>query len=139
MDSPDYYNRDMFCAMPILGSCSVSAVIPQRNVEEKNVRGDENKFDGGKPMWDLLPWNAVEAIVEVLTYGATKYRPNGWKAVENPVERYTAALFRHLVAWRKGEDIDPESNHSHLAHALTNLVFLYELELAERERQLKEI
>ena len=31
---------------------------------------------------------------------------------------------RHLIAWRKGELIDPESKLPHLAHAGCNLIFL---------------
>ena len=41
------------------------------------------KFDTGKPRWSLLPWNQVEQIVEILTFGAKKYADNNWKKVEN--------------------------------------------------------
>ena len=37
------------------------------------------KFDGGKMRWDLLPYDAVEKIVDILTYGAEKYDPNNWQ------------------------------------------------------------
>ena len=92
------------------------------------MRGDENKFDGGKHMWDLLPIQSMEDIVDILTYGANKYEPNGWMKVKDAKRRYIAAFFRHFMAWLKGEKIDPESGKPHLAHALTNLVFINELE-----------
>jgi len=88
--------------------------------------GDKHKFDGGKLRYDLLPVDAVESVVKVLTYGAEKYCDNGWKEVPNAIERYYAALLRHLVAWRKGEEIDLESGLKHLEHAACNIVFLLE-------------
>lgn len=81
------------------------------------------KKDFDKLRWDLLPWASVEPIVQVLTYGAKKYSDNSWQKVES--FRYKGALYRHLVAFEKGELVDDESGLPHLAHALTNLVFLY--------------
>jgi hypothetical protein len=84
----------------------------------------ELKFDDGKPRWELLPFDAVGAVVDVLTFGAKKYAPNSWRALENGRERYTGALLRHLVAWNAGEQIDPESGLHHLAHVACNALFL---------------
>jgi len=81
------------------------------------------KHDSEKLQWDLVPWEELEEIVRVLTYGAEKYAPDNWKMVE-PKERYFSALLRHVVAWRKGEKLDPETGISHLAHAGCNLLFL---------------
>lgn len=86
------------------------------------------KHDEGKLRLDLLPPVALERIGAVLTYGATKYTPNGWRAVPDANRRYTAALLRHLLAAMRGEKIDRESGLSHLAHLATNAVFLLELE-----------
>jgi len=83
-----------------------------------------NKYDQGKLRWDLLPIAEIEDIVKILTFGAAKYAPNNWQLVDNGTDRYYAALMRHLVAWRKGELIDPESGESHLSHAACCLVFL---------------
>lgn len=82
------------------------------------------KFDGNKLRMDLIPPQAISAIAEVLTYGAEKYSPESWRLVEPFYDRYYAAALRHLIAWRSGEKIDPESKISHLKHALCNLVFL---------------
>lgn len=84
------------------------------------------KADTGKDQWNLLPIAPIEQVVKVLTYGANKYAPENWRNVES--ERYVAALFRHIVAWRKGEKFDKETNLHHLAHAICNLIFLMELE-----------
>ncbi len=88
------------------------------------MRGDTHKFDANKPMWDLLPLKEVEKIVYVLTYGADKYKPDGWKGVPQAKERYLAAALRHLCAYQSGEPCDAESGLSHLAHAACCLVFL---------------
>lgn len=84
----------------------------------------EMKKDKGKLRWDLVPWECVEPLVDILTFGAEKYSANEWQNVPNGPERYKAALFRHLIAWCKGEKTDPESGRSHLHHALCNLVFM---------------
>lgn len=87
------------------------------------------KYDSGKLRWDLLPWPAIQEVVHVMTFGASKYAPNGWRHVPGAKERYFAALHRHLYAWSEGERIDPESGLLHLAHVATNSVFLLWFEL----------
>lgn len=83
------------------------------------------KFDSGKLRYDLIPVDAIEGIAEALTMGAAKYGDHNWQGIDP--ERYYAALFRHLIAWRKGEIDDPESGLNHLKHVLVNTVFLLEL------------
>jgi hypothetical protein len=85
------------------------------------------KADAGKPRWELLPLDPIEMVVRVLTFGASKYSDDGWRKVENAKERYFGALLRHIFAFRRGEWLDPESGLPHIAHALCNLVILYEL------------
>lgn len=84
------------------------------------------KYDNDKPRWDLLCPGLVEEAVDVLTFGAKKYGAWNWQKVSDSENRYFSALIRHIVAYKKGEKIDPESGKSHLAHALCNLMFLYE-------------
>lgn len=86
------------------------------------------KLDSEKLRYDLLPPLAEEAVVGVLTYGARKYAPDNWRKVPDASDRYFAAARRHLASWRKGERVDPESGHPHLAHAICCLLFLAELE-----------
>lgn len=89
-----------------------------------------NKDDNGKLRWDLLPYESVEEVVRVLTYGCTKYgnseefAVSNWQTVSNPQSRYFAAAMRHLVEWKTRSSIDRESGYSHLAHACANLLFL---------------
>lgn len=86
--------------------------------EEKKGR----KYDGGKLLWDLFPFDVAEGVVDILTYGANKYEPNNWQAVET--YRYISAFFRHFIAWLTGEENDQESGKHHLDHALCNLIFI---------------
>lgn len=85
------------------------------------------KHDAEKNMLHLLPTVAIERVGEVLTFGAKKYAPNGWRKVDKR-SRYYAATLRHLMAWNRGEDMDPESGLRHQAHACCSLMFLLEAE-----------
>lgn len=96
--------------------------------------GDQSqKKDGGKDRWSLLPWKGVRWIVKVLGFGAKKYKPGGWRTVDNAVERYGDAAARHLAAYLDGEIIDPESGLPHLAHMSCCAIFLLELDPRHQE------
>lgn len=86
------------------------------------------KNDQDKIRLDLIEPSFIEAVGKVLTFGAKKYEPNNWQKVDNPVNRYYAAAMRHLMAWREGEEKDPESGINHLAHVATNIMFLMHFE-----------
>lgn len=81
------------------------------------------KFDQDKIKLHLLPPDVLEEIGKVLTFGAAKYSERNW---ENGMSwsRPYGALLRHMFAWWKGEDNDPETGLSHLAHAGCCLFFL---------------
>lgn len=79
----------------------------------------------GKTRFDLVPFGAIGEIADVLAYGADKYEANNW-ARGTAWSRYFAALCRHVFAWWRGEDQDPETGFSHLAHAGCCLLFLLE-------------
>ena len=88
--------------------------------------GSGVEHDTGKPDWSLLPLDATEKVVEVLTHGAEKYSRDNWKEVPNAENRYYSAMMRHVVSFRRGEYLDPESGLPHLAHAICCLLFLLE-------------
>jgi hypothetical protein len=80
------------------------------------------KLDKGKPRFDLLPSAALTEVVRVLTFGAEKYAPYNYLGLE--WSRLFAALMRHLWAWWRGEENDPETGISHLAHAGAGVLML---------------
>jgi Domain of unknown function (DUF5664) len=89
------------------------------------------KHDSGKIKAALLAdfSSALNEIAKVGTHGADKYSRQGWLTVENGQERYTDAMWRHLLAHGSGETLDPESGLSHFAHFAWNALAVLELEL----------
>lgn len=96
------------------------------------------KFDNGKPRMDLLDPYATEQLALVLTFGAQKYAAWNWtKGLA--FSRLIGAALRHIFAFMRGEDLDPESGLPHLAHAQCCLMFLLSMtqrhpELDDREK-----
>lgn len=64
----------------------------------------------------LIPPHAMEQTAWVHKLGADKYGPWNWRETGVCASTYVNAILRHLNAWRDGEDLDPESGISHLAH-----------------------
>jgi len=94
------------------------------------------KLDGGKIKVGLMMGgfsNALMEVAKVATYGANKYSPNGWKSVPEAKERYTDAMYRHLLAEQQGEMFDEESELLHAAHAAWNALARLEFILEETE------
>ena len=89
------------------------------------------KDDQDKIRLDLIEPEFIEGIGNVLTKGAQKYSENSWQNVENAENRYYAAALRHLMAWRKGEVYDEETDVNHLLHAACNLMFLFHFDRKE--------
>lgn len=89
---------------------------------EKND-GVALKFDSEKLRVDLLPAYSLEEIAKVLTFGAKKYDSWNWTKGFK-WSRLIGAALRHLFAFMRGQDKDPESGLSHLAHLGCCVVFL---------------
>lgn len=92
------------------------------------------KYDSGKSLMSLVPPNALKEVADVLTIGASKYDPGNWMIVDELMYRYSNAAERHLMAWRLGEQLDPETGKNHLAHAICCLMFMLEKESVPEER-----
>ena len=90
---------------------------------------DGVKYDSKKPKMNLLPPKAIVEVAKVLTFGAQKYGPENWKELEDLQNRYLAGALRHIFAHMDGEQLDPETGLSHMAHALCCLLFKLEIEL----------
>ena len=85
------------------------------------------KSDAGKPRPTLVPVSLIEAVTAVRMYGNEKYHdPENWRQVEP--QRYRDALYRHWLAYLKGEKCDQESGLPHLWHLACNAAFLIEME-----------
>lgn len=90
------------------------------------------KLDHGKPDMSLLLdfGLALRGVAEVGTHGLHKYSRNGWVEVPDGINRYTAAMNRHLFR-EKYENLDPDSKLAHAKATAWNA--LARLELMERE------
>lgn len=96
-----------------------SQVRPDKILQEKGG----TKYDGDKNMVELIPVEFIEQVGLALTFGAKKYSPDNWRKGFK-WRRLVGATLRHVYAWSAGEDKDPESGLSHLAHAGACLAFL---------------
>ena len=96
------------------------------------------KDDSTKNRLDLIPYDVVWAVGEILTFGAAKYADRNWEKGMR-WGRCFAALMRHLFAWWQSQsptttsflfgELDMETQKSHLHHAGACLFFLIGYEL----------
>jgi hypothetical protein len=107
------------------------AGVSQINQEQKPT-GTALKFDSDKLPLNLLSTEALNQTAAVLAFGAQKYAEHNWRkgfAWSRPL----AAAMRHITAFNDGEDCDPESGLSHLAHAACCIMFLLEFQKTHPE------
>jgi hypothetical protein len=111
----------------------LASVRPDSDWRDKWAGSNTNvKQDTGKLRYDLMPFDALDYVAKVLTYGIKKYpRPEeNWRvnSVKDDIYRYKAALLRHYSAMAQGETLDSESGLPHMAHIATNSLFILALE-----------
>ena len=73
--------------------------------------------------YDLLPYEALDEVARVYSFGAKKYANDNW------LKGYSwrlslGALLRHVARFAAREDRDPESGLHHLAHAVFHCLAL---------------
>ena len=85
--------------------------------------GGATKHDREKIPLELLPVESLEEIAKVLAFGQAKYDSWNWSKGFQ-WSRLFGACLRHLFAYMRGENKDPESGLSHLAHAGCCILFL---------------
>ena len=92
--------------------------LSDRDKQEQALR-----YNQGKLQWSIVDFDSLEGLVRVLEYGAAKYAPDNWKK-GMPVTQVSESLMRHLFAFLRGEDVDPESGCRHISHVMCNTMFL---------------
>lgn len=110
--------------------------VKKARVPKQATDNDQSaKADKGKLELSLVNPRLVKAVAEVRMYGTNKYGDSeNWRKVEP--KRYVDALYRHLLAYIEGNEVDEESGLSHLAHMACNLSFLLDKEyLKEHESE----
>lgn len=79
----------------------------------------------------LVPTVAIREMAHVLHLGAVvkEYGVYNWRESEGvKTTTYTAAMMRHLLQFTDGEDVDEDSNRSHLAHIMATCAILLDAE-----------
>lgn len=80
--------------------------------------------DEGKPMVQLIDPKFLLEVGQVMAFGAKKYAPNNFKkGIE--YTRLAGSVLRHVLYFLSGENHDPESGLTHLAHAGASLMMLH--------------
>ena len=99
-------------------------------IEAIEVIEDPKQAAGNKKIsLQLIPPAANESCAIALRTGADKYGEWNWRYSESiEVMTYLGAIRRHLDAFLEGEDIDPESNTSHLGHIMAGCAILLDAE-----------
>ncbi len=77
-------------------------------------------YSEGKPGVDQIPVEVLLEWGEVFSYGEKKYDRANWLK-GNDWHQFQGSALRHIYAFWRGEDIDPESGLPHLSHALWNI------------------
>lgn len=107
--------------------------FPELDPTGKDPHAPGAKLDAGKNRLGLVLGGfalALEQVGRVGTYGAQKYTADGWVSVPNGIERYTDAMYRHMLREAAGEAVDRDTGLLHAAHAAWNA--LARLDLAIR-------
>ena len=113
-----------------------------QNVGDVNstARGSGARYNAGKPDFSLIPLMTLEDEARVWAYGKEKYAAWNWAKGMNWDIPFACAM-RHLAAWQRGEELDPESGLPHLAHAMCNLrmLTLYSVNYPEGDTRPREL
>ena len=99
--------------------------LGQGSPEDK--RGEGMRFNVGKPPMEFAPIHLLAGASQVFKIVTERehnpYPIWNW-AKGMPWTVPYACMLRHLGAWFRGEDIDPDSGHPHLDHVHCNLLML---------------
>lgn len=79
------------------------------------------KYDAGKAPLHLLNHDALLETAKVFGFGAEKYAKHNWRK-GIPLTRILDGVMRHCLELQKGNDVDPESELQHAAHAIAGLM-----------------
>jgi hypothetical protein len=91
--------------------------LPRIFDPNRSAENPKDRVGAGKPPLHLIPPAAEILEAVVMGLGAKKYGPYNWRMTKVRATVYIAAAKRHLAQWLDGQDDDPESGVSHLAHA----------------------
>lgn len=118
-----FETQHYFEAVPILKD---SGFIETRDKSGLDVEALKQRLSAENPKeaqgrkkcpMHLLSPSAMRETANALGSGAAKYGARNYRTAGVNATTYVAAILRHVTAWNDGEDLDPESGLSHIAHA----------------------
>lgn len=77
-----------------------------------------------KAPFSTVPARVIGELGVAMLEGACKYGRHNYRIAGVRASVYYDATFRHLSAWWEGQDIDPDSDLSHVIKAIASLVVL---------------
>lgn len=111
-----------FEAVPDVNSTKFYEEIGQALINPHDPKGASGSK---KAPLCMLPSFPLHEASWVLKSGADKYGPWNWRENEVCASTYRSAMQRHLDQWfDELEDVDRETNRSHLAHVIANACIL---------------
>jgi hypothetical protein len=110
----------------VVGEDAIQAEIAKRAAMEANVKQSNPKDIVGsfKVPYDLLPSPVLAECALGMLEGACKYGAHNYRVIGVRAKIYYSATRRHLDSWYEGEDVDPDSELSHITKAITSLIVL---------------
>ena len=78
----------------------------------------------GKVPMSTVPGYVMLEVGLAMLEGARKYGRHNYRDAGVRASVYYDALFRHMIAWWEGENVDPDSQLSHVTKAIATLVVL---------------
>ena len=79
----------------------------------------------------VLPMAVLAEVGTGMLEGASKYGRHNWRGAGIRGSVYFDATIRHLFSWWEGEDIDPDSDLSHVTKAICSLMVLRDAMIQE--------
>lgn len=93
-----------------------------RKTEEIGKKNDANKL---RP--SLLPWESLQAVIEVMAHGEKKYGSENWRSVDP--QRYRDALARHVISYMSGDRYDDDADVPTICLIAANAMILISLDV----------
>lgn len=97
----------------------------RRTEEDRRAKRD----NAGKLRFSLIPALATEEVARVFTEGADRYGDENWRKPGFTYKSVADSMLRHINAFLRGEDRDPQTGFLHTAHIVANAMFLTEMGL----------
>lgn len=115
-----FQNHEKHC--PYFKSAQPQGVYPAtKTIKDSNPK---DAVGTGKVPFSTVPAQVIALAGLALLEGARKYGRHNYRAIGVRASVYYDATMRHLTSWWEGQDIDPDSDLSHVDKAISSLIVL---------------